>query len=225
MIQFGNRRVALNMQTEQLHMSPIGKAQRSAPSKTRSSSKKMAAGPQAARMNELIEQIAEGSTEAFHELFEYYAPRIKAYLIRLGAEAGTADELAQEAMLNVWRKAVQFDRKKASAGTWIFTIARNLRIDAIRREKRPELDPEDPALVPDNDPAPDAEVQRGEEAVLVREAISKLSADQAEVVRLSFFEDLSHSAIAERLDIPLGTVKSRLRLACGRIRGLLDTTL
>ncbi len=183
-------------------------------------------GTGAARMTELLETITEsGDQDAFAELFAYYAPRVKAYMIRLGAVEGQADELAQEALLTVWRKARLFDRKKASAGTWIFTIARNLRIDAIRREKRPEFDYEDPALVPDPEPSADTEVQRGEEQVLVREALGKLSKEQAAVVRLSFFEDMSHSAIAEKLGIPLGTVKSRLRLACARIHALLENVV
>lgn len=174
-------------------------------------------------MNALLEAVAiDRDKSAFAELFEYYAPRVKSYLIRLGSDAGVADELAQEALLSVWRKAHLFDKRKASAGTWIFTIARNLRIDALRRENRPELDPEDPALVPEAErPADDAvaSAQTGEQ---IRLALKTLPSEQVEVVRLSFYEEMSHSAIAEQLDIPLGTVKSRLRLACGRIRKLLE---
>lgn len=187
---------------------------------------KRMASPQARRMNELIEAVARSrDIGAYREVFDYYAPRVKAYIIRLGADAGAADELAQEALLNVWRKAHLFDRSKASAGTWIFTIARNLRIDAIRREKRPELDPEDPALVPEPEASADMALAREQEGRLVRNAMGKLPPEQAEVVRLSFFEEMSHSAIAEHLEIPLGTVKSRLRLACGRMRSLLGETV
>jgi RNA polymerase sigma factor (sigma-70 family) len=163
--------------------------------------------------------------DAFACLFAHFAPRVKAYMLKLGTEASLADELAQETLLTVWRKAGQFDRSKASPSTWIFTIARNLRIDAFRKIKRPELDPEDPALVPDADEAADDRIDRLERASVIREALKDLNEEQAEVVRLSFFEDKSHSVIAEELGIPLGTVKSRLRLAFGRIRKVVGESL
>lgn len=155
---------------------------------------------------------------AFKVLFQHYAPRIKAYMLKLGTENSLADELAQETLLTVWRKAEQFDRSKASPSTWIFTIARNLRIDAFRKLNRPELDPEDPALIPEAEEAADDRVGRLERAEIIRMALKELNAEQAEVIRLSFFEDKSHSVISEELGVPLGTVKSRLRLAFGRIR-------
>jgi len=155
---------------------------------------------------------------AFESLFAHFAPRVKSYLLRLGANAAVAEDLAQEAMLTVWRKAGLFDPAKASASTWIFTIARNLRIDAIRREKRPEFDPDDPALVPDEEPSADARLSRADEDARLREALTKLSPDQALVVEMSFFADKPHSQIARELNLPLGTVKSRLRLAMARIR-------
>ncbi len=163
--------------------------------------------------------------QAFEVLFAHFAPRVKAYMLKLGAADALADELAQETLLTVWRKAEQFDRAKASPSTWIFTIARNLRIDAFRKISRPELDPNDPALVPDPEEAQDDRMNRLQRASRVREAIKTLNDEQAEAVRLSFFEDLSHSAIAERLDLPLGTVKSRLRLAFARIRDAIGEDL
>jgi RNA polymerase sigma-70 factor (ECF subfamily) len=158
---------------------------------------------------------------AFAELFRHYAPRIKSYLRRLGAEDAVAEELAQEAMLTVWRKAEHFDPDRAGAGTWIFAIARNLRIDRLRRERRPEIDEDDPALVADPAPPADEALETGRRDQRLRAALSRLPPDQARVVALSFFEDVPHSEIATRLDVPLGTVKSRLRLAMGRIRALL----
>ena len=155
---------------------------------------------------------------AFALLFEYFAPRLKSYLMRLGAGAGTAEDLAQEAMLILWRKAEQFDPGKAAAATWAFTIARNLRIDAIRREKRPEIDPDDPALVPDDAPQADDAIARVQEDARLREALTELPREQMEVVEMSFFADKPHSVIATELGLPLGTVKSRLRLAMGRLR-------
>ncbi len=177
----------------------------------------------ASRLMEAI--AAEQDRDAFATLFAHFAPRVKAYMLKLGTEGSLADELAQETLLTVWRKAGQFDRSKASPSTWIFTIARNLRIDAFRKINRPELDPEDPALVPEADEAADDRISRLERAGLVREALKDLNPEQAEVVRLSFFEDKSHSVIAEELDIPLGTVKSRLRLAFGRIRNAIGEEL
>jgi RNA polymerase sigma-70 factor (ECF subfamily) len=155
---------------------------------------------------------------AFASLFEYFAPRLKSYLMRLGAGSGTAEELAQEAMLILWRKAEQFDPGKAAAATWTFTIARNLRIDAMRREKRPEIDPDDPALVPDDAPQADDEIARVQEESRLREALTELPREQVEVVQMSFFADKPHSEIASELGLPLGTVKSRLRLAMARLR-------
>jgi RNA polymerase sigma-70 factor (ECF subfamily) len=164
----------------------------------------------------LLRVAAERDRSAFAALFTHFAPRVKAYLIRLGASSGVAEELAQEALLSVWRKAHLFDPAKASAATWLFTIARNLRIDAIRREKRPELDPED--FMPEPGADADAGLMLAENEGRLRLALRELPVDQIQVVELSFFADKPHSQIAEELGIPLGTVKSRLRLAMGRLK-------
>jgi RNA polymerase sigma-70 factor (ECF subfamily) len=155
---------------------------------------------------------------AFVALFGYFAPRVKSYLLRLGASPAQAEDLAQEAMLAMWRKAALFDPSKASASTWIFAIARNLRIDVIRRERRPQFDPNDPAFVPDEEAAPDVQMVRDDDDARVRDVLAQLSPDQAQVVQLSFYADKPHSQIAQELGLPLGTVKSRLRLAMGKIR-------
>jgi RNA polymerase sigma-70 factor (ECF subfamily) len=157
--------------------------------------------------------------EAFLALYGFYAPRVKAYLIRIGG-GHLADETAQETMLAVWRKAALFDPEKASASTWIFTIARNLFIDRKRRERRPEMDPSDPLLTEGDAPA-DQVLSARQSELRVRAALSSLPADQAQVIMMAFFEDKPHSAIAAELKLPLGTVKSRLRLAFGRLRGVL----
>lgn len=175
--------------------------------------------PAPAQLNDLVLLVAEvRDRKAFETLFAHFAPRVKAYLLRLGAGSAVAEDLAQEAMLSVWRKASLFDPSRASAATWIFTIARNLRIDALRRERRPDFDPNDPALVPDDGPGGDALLMREDEEARIRDALAQLPPEQAEVVRLSFFADKPHSAIAMELGLPLGTVKSRLRLAMARIR-------
>jgi RNA polymerase sigma-70 factor (ECF subfamily) len=160
---------------------------------------------------------------AFKALFEHFAPRVKGYLLRLGTTGGAAEDLAQEAMLMIWRKAAMFDPGKASASTWIFTIARNLRIDAIRRERRPTFDPNDPAFVPDAEPQADAQMVRAEQEDKLIAAVRTLPPDQAKVIEMSFFADTPHTAIAQALGLPLGTVKSRLRLAMARIRASLGS--
>lgn len=156
--------------------------------------------------------------KAFAALFAYFAPRVKSYLMRGGTPADVAEELTQEAMAMVWRRASSFDPQQASVATWIFTIARNKRIDRFRRENRPEPDPDDPALVPDADPAADDVIQADQTSRAIRKVLDELPEEQAEVIRLAFFEDLAHSEIAEKTGLPLGTVKSRLRLAMDKIR-------
>lgn len=174
----------------------------------------------------LIEKIAESKDrDAFAALFAHFAPRLKGYLMRLGASNGQAEEVLQEALLTVWRKAHLFDRKKAAASTWIFTIARNRRIDILRKRKFPEIDAEDPSLVPDAPPAPDEEVIGAREGEAVRAALEKLPEEQRELVRLAFYNGWSHSRIAADTNLPLGTVKSRLRLAFSRLRNELEGRL
>jgi RNA polymerase sigma factor (sigma-70 family) len=169
----------------------------------------------------LVAIAATRDKQMFAKLFGYYAPRVKAYLMRQGTDSATAEELAQEALLIVWRRADSFDPAKASAATWIFTIVRNLRIDALRKMRRPEFDVDDPALVPDPPRPPDDALQYDQLEQRVREALSQLPEEQAEVIRLSFFEDKPHGEIAALLRLPLGTVKSRLRLAVRRLQPLL----
>lgn len=156
----------------------------------------------------------------FELLFRHFAPRVKAYMARTGSAVG-AEELMQETMVAVWNKAALYDPAKGAASTWIFSIARNLRIDAYRRDRRPEFDPNDPAFVPESEPAADRVMESEQSASEVRAALETLPADQAEVLRLAFFEDSSQSAIASALDLPLGTVKSRMRLAFAKLRAAL----
>jgi RNA polymerase sigma factor (sigma-70 family) len=169
----------------------------------------------------LVDIAATRDRQKFAQLFEYYAPRMKAYLMRQGADGALAEELAQEAMLIVWRKAESFDPAKASAATWIYTIVRNLRIDALRKMRRPAFDVDDPAFVPDPPQRPDEAMLSDQLERRVKQALSTLPEEQAVVVRLSFFEDKAHGEIATELSLPLGTVKSRLRLAMRRLQPLL----
>ena len=158
---------------------------------------------------------------AFAALFTQFAPRIKAYVQRMGAEPRMAEDIAQDVMLIVWRRASQFDPAKAGVSTWIFTIARNRRIDVVRRERRPEFDATDHLVAPEAEPQPDENVETAREHKRMHDAISTLPHDQAKLLRLAFIEDKSHSVIAEDLNLPLGTVKSRIRLAIAKLRTLL----
>ena len=168
---------------------------------------------------ELMRLVAANRDKAaFAALFGHFGPRVKAYLIRSGSAPDSAEELAQEAMAMVWRKAESFDPAQASVSTWIFTIARNKRIDAYRRLNRPELDENDPALVPDAPTSPDEAYADGQVSEAIRAAVKTLPAEQAEMLKKAFFEDKAHSEIAAETGLPLGTVKSRLRLAIGRMR-------
>jgi RNA polymerase sigma factor (sigma-70 family) len=170
-------------------------------------------------LNDLMVAIARDRDKAaFGLLFGRIAPQLKAYLLRSGIAASQADELVQEVMLMVWRRADSFDPAQSAVTTWIFTIARNKRIDAIRRDCHPEFDPTDPALVPDPAPAADRSIETAEESARLRDAIQKLPTEQAELLRLAYFEDQPHTMIAQKSGLPLGTVKSRLRLAMGRLR-------
>ncbi|WP_374379556.1 sigma-70 family RNA polymerase sigma factor [Dongia sp.] len=171
------------------------------------------------RMTALLVRLKEDQDETvFAELFHFFAPRLKSYMRKLGAPEDQAEELAQESMAMVWRKIHLFDAERAGASTWIFSIARNLRIDALRRQRRPEVLMNDPSLVPDEPESPEREMDRSQQAAAVLSALATLPAEQARIVHLSFFEDKPHAVIAEQLGIPLGTVKSRMRLAFQRFR-------
>jgi RNA polymerase sigma-70 factor (ECF subfamily) len=161
-------------------------------------------------------------------LFEHFAPRVKTFALRSGASAATAEELAQETMLTVWRKADSFVPGSAgAAAAGICTLARNLRIDALRRERHNgcEFDIDrDIAIEPrvDEQLTPESQVSALQLEQCVRKAMGRLSNEQSRIIELSFFEEKAHGEIAEQLQIPLGTVKSRSRLAITRLRALLD---
>lgn len=156
---------------------------------------------------------------AFAALFRHFGPRLKTFFMRGSMSAGLAEDLVQETMLSVWRKASYFDPGRAGVATWVFTIARNLRIDHLRRQRNPA----------DLPPDPEEEPQTLEDALLgaerdlrVRKALSRLSPDQQTIIRLAYYSEKSQTEIASELGIPLGTVKSRARLAMNRLRALLE---
>tara|TARA_Y100000590_G_scaffold466999_1_gene644278 strand:- start:913 stop:1482 length:570 start_codon:yes stop_codon:yes gene_type:complete len=168
--------------------------------------------------SKLIKQIAENkSKDAFVELFKHFAPRIKAYARKNGFSVNEADDLAQETLITVWNKANLFDGNKAAASTWIYTIGRNKRIDFLRRQKHPLPNQDDPLSGVDNN-TQDIMVENEEMFSIVRSEVKKLPKEQLEVLTKSFFEGKSHAEISKDLSIPLGTVKSRIRLAVTNIR-------
>ncbi|WP_159711214.1 sigma-70 family RNA polymerase sigma factor [Geminicoccus flavidas] len=171
----------------------------------------------------LIEQVAaSGDREAFALLFRHFAPKVKSYLRRLGVADPAADDLCQEVMLSVWRRAGQYDRRLASPATWIYTIARNRRIDLLRRDRGAEAELDERALEePDGQPLSDEIVAARQMRERMLEAVATLPPEQARLLRIFYFEEKSHSAIAEEMALPLGTVKSRLRLALGKMRTLI----
>jgi RNA polymerase sigma-70 factor (ECF subfamily) len=166
---------------------------------------------------ELIKKVDTlKDTSSFEELFNHFAPRVKAFLMKSGADPQMAEECSQEVMATVWRKAHLFDPSRASASTWIFTIARNKKIDAIRKQNRPE--PEQ--LYPDQDYEPDQEavVELQQETERLTLALGELPEKQRILVEKAYLGELSHSEIAEITGLPLGTIKSRIRLALEKLR-------
>ncbi|MBJ3785939.1 sigma-70 family RNA polymerase sigma factor [Devosia sp. MSA67] len=159
---------------------------------------------------------------AFEALFRDFGPRIRAYLLKLTRDRQAAEDLMQETMLAIWRKAGQFDPARGQASAWIFTIARNIWIDAWRKQKRPTFDHDDPALVPDPEPDAPERMVLSQSGAALHEALKTLPPEQVELIRLSFFDDASHSTIAAQTGLPIGTVKSRIRLAFGRLRTALE---
>lgn len=160
--------------------------------------------------------------QAFATLYRHFAPKLKAFALKQGLRPGVAEELAQETMIQLWRRASTFDVKKASVSTWLFTILRNKRIDYLRREARPDLDHDEWRLMAEAPEQPDRVAERGEDKSQVASMLKSLPEEQKQVLHLAYFKELSHGEIAKELDLPLGTVKSRIRLALGRMRVLVE---
>jgi len=153
---------------------------------------------------------------AFAALFMHFAPRIKSFLMSSGSDATLAEECAQDVMATVWQKAHLFDPARAGVATWIFTISRNRRIDALRKQRRPEL--EDLPWGPVAEPEQADAVSLKQETKQLGQALRALPDKQRRLIERAYFGDLTHSEIADETGLPLGTIKSRIRLALERLR-------
>lgn len=163
-----------------------------------------------------MQAVQKQDKAAFAELFSYFAPRVKAFLMKSGANPDVAEECAQDVMATLWRKAHLFDPTKASVSTWIFTIARNRRIDFLRKDRRPE--PEDLPWGPEAEPDQADAIALQQETEQLGQAIAALPDKQRKLIEAAYFGDLTHSEIAAKTGLPLGTIKSRIRLALDRLR-------
>ena len=159
---------------------------------------------------------------AFEKLYEHFTPRLKSFLLRIGSDMSAAEEICQESMIMVWRRAETFNPDSAAASTWIFTIARNKRIDKLRKDNRPLPDLNDPSFfqIPVN--KSDDILQRVEEEKKIKNALKNLPPEQAKLILSAYYEEKSHREIAGETNLPLGTVKSRIRLAINRLRTQLE---
>ncbi|MDG2248495.1 MAG: sigma-70 family RNA polymerase sigma factor [Paracoccaceae bacterium] len=169
------------------------------------------------RWADLIWKVdTQKDVSAFEELFTHFAPRVKAFLMKSGADPQMSEECSQEVMATVWRKAHLFDPSRASASTWIFTIARNKKIDAIRKQNRPE--PEQLFSEEDYEPDQESTIELQQETERLATALGELPEKQRVLVEKAYLGELSHSEIAEITGLPLGTIKSRIRLALEKLR-------
>ncbi len=166
---------------------------------------------------EMMERIRDRRDEAaFGALFSHFAPRIKAFLMKSGADAAQAEDCVQDVMATVWNRAEQFDPQRASVATWVFTIARNRRIDLLRKERRPE--PEDLPWGPEESSDQAETLALQQDCDRLGHAIAELPRKQRDLIEKAYFGDLTHSEIAAQTGLPLGTIKSRIRLALDRLR-------
>lgn len=167
----------------------------------------------------LMQRVAAArDKKAFAALFGHFAPRVKSFLLKQKLADTLAEDIAQDVLITVWHKAHLYDPRKANLSTWIFRIARNKLIDHKRRRKYPEVNADDHVAELVAPEKTDKAVEQNQNALLVKDALTKLSETQRTAIELSFFEELSHTQIAERLSIPLGTVKSRIRIAFNALR-------
>lgn len=170
---------------------------------------------------DLISKVAIKNEHAFEELFSRYALKIKSMMFRLGEGDSGSEEISQEVMILLWRKAYLYEPDKASASSWIYTIARNYRIDKFRKIPVTDLDINDPTFVGDPQPNGMQILLEKEQRKIIQQAVERLSTQNKEILLASFFQGLSHSEIAKKFNLPVGTIKSKLRLSYKSLRGKL----
>jgi RNA polymerase sigma-70 factor (ECF subfamily) len=158
----------------------------------------------------------KGDRDAFAALFDYFGPRLKGFFMRSGTSSAQAEEIVQEVMLTVWRKAALFDPHRAQVSAWIYQIARNRHIDMIRKDRRPVPEElrEDPGSEPDASQILSVEQESGK----LKQAIARLKPDQRAIIEKAYMGELSHQEISTQTGLPLGTIKSRIRLGLERLR-------
>ena len=159
---------------------------------------------------------------SFKKIFEYFSPRLKSFLMKSGAEENIAEEIIQETMTIIWTKADYYDPKVASPSTWIYTIARNKKIDILRKSRKAILEDIETAVLPAVDPKTEENIEHDQKFDMIAQHLDSLPKDQLDLLKMNFFEEKSHGEISDLTGIPLGTVKSRIRLALEKIRGKLD---
>ena len=159
---------------------------------------------------------------AFNNIFRYFAPRLKSFLVKAGSTDTQAEEVIQEVMIAVWTKSSTYNSDKSSVSTWIYTIARNKRIDKIRKEKRHYLSESDEGLEIPVDSTQEKEIFATQVSSSLKRYMSNLPEEQSKLLKLSYFYNKTHADISEELKIPLGTVKSRIRLALTKMRHLVE---
>ncbi|MEZ5758669.1 MAG: sigma-70 family RNA polymerase sigma factor [Emcibacteraceae bacterium] len=155
---------------------------------------------------------------AFHQLFDYFAPRIKSYLLNFNISDQKAEDLTQDVMITLWQKADKFDPEKAKISTWLFRVARNKYIDKVRQQKYPEVNADDHIASMIAPEKTDQNIKETQDRGRIEMAMSVLNDEQRKVIELSYFKELSHSQIAAATNLPLGTVKSRIRMAFQTLR-------
>ena len=172
---------------------------------------------------EALAKVAESQDiSSFKKIFDYFSPRLKSFLMRSGADEAIAEEIIQETMTIIWTKADYYDPKVASPSTWIYTIARNKKIDILRKSRKAILEDIDTAILPPVESKADENIEHDQKFEMITQYLDDLPEDQLKLLKMNFFEEKSHGEISEITKIPLGTVKSRIRLALEKIRGKLE---
>jgi RNA polymerase sigma-70 factor (ECF subfamily) len=172
---------------------------------------------------EALAKVAESQDiSSFKKIFDYFSPRLKSFLMRSGADEAIAEEIIQETMTIIWTKADYYDPKVASPSTWIYTIARNKKIDILRKSRKAILEDIDTAILPPVESKADENIEHDQKFEMITQYLDDLPEDQLNLLKMNFFEEKSHGEISEITKIPLGTVKSRIRLALEKIRGKLE---